>query len=90
MHLHYRHLLSIMNEQSSSFSPAFPPDALQILRLMKGNQQCADCLSVDYVRGPNGEELSVEPLFAAVAYGTLVCRNCALSHLRRDNATTVS
>jgi hypothetical protein len=90
MHLHYRHLQSSMNAQPSPFSPAFPPDALQIVRLMKGNQHCADCSSVDSVRGPNGEDLAVEPLFAAVAYGTLVCRKCALSHLERDDGATVS
>ena len=82
--LHNQYLQSSMKGQEMPLFPAFPPDCLQIVRLMNGNQVCADCGEVDIVKGPNGEIIQVEPLFAAVAYGTLVCRKCALSHLERD------
>jgi hypothetical protein len=89
-HLHYRYLRSCRHAEPSPLSPAFPPDALQIVRLMMGNQQCADCMLSDYIRTPNGEDLEVEPLFAAVSYGTLLCRRCAVAHLQRDDRENVS
>ena len=82
--LHCQYLHSIVHHQVASLSPAFPPDALHIVRLLMGNQCCVDCGGVDYIKSENGEEVEVEPLFSDVAHGTLVCRKCALNHLERD------
>lgn len=82
--LHHQYLQSTMNHQVTLLSPAFPPNVLQTVRLLMGNQCCVDCGGVDYIKGDNGEEVQVEPLFSDVAHGTLVCRKCALSHLERD------
>lgn len=57
----------------------FPQDSLQVVRLMKGNSTCVDCQGYDEITG-----IMVEPMYASVTYGTLLCRKCAVAHVHRD------
>ena len=59
----------------------FPPDCLAIVRHMPGNDSCADCQGHDACMDTG---VLCEPLWTSVAYGTLLCKRCALGHLERD------
>ena len=81
--LHSDYVLSA-HQRRTPVVHGYPPDTLQIVRLMKGNQCCVDCGDSDIVTIPSGDQIQVEPLFAAVAFGTLLCKLCAFSHMERD------
>lgn len=59
--------------------PTFPPECLLIVRLIKGNNACADCQGFDEIGG-----IAVEPMYASTTHGTIICRSCAEEHRRRD------
>lgn len=52
---------------------SYPPDCLQILRLLDGNGACVDCGA--------GKE---PPMWASIANGTLLCDKCAFIHITRS------
>jgi hypothetical protein len=76
------HWTSKSNPDQMSFS--FPGDCLSILRLMKGNQRCVDCQEFDVFDG-----LSVEPMYASVTHGTLICGECATVHSKRKDLVSI-
>jgi len=59
----------------------FPPDCLQVVCLMKGNDKCLDC------------QASLDPedyMYACIAYGTLLCMECANIHRSNPNLKDAS
>jgi hypothetical protein len=71
------HMLFSINPHRGCHS--FPPDCLTIVRLQKGNKTCVDCQGYDDMSG-----IQVEPMYASITHGTLLCRECAAGHVQRD------
>jgi hypothetical protein len=71
------HMLFSINPHRGCHS--FPPDCLTIVRLQKGNNMCVDCQGYDDMSG-----IQVEPMYASITHGTLLCRECAAGHVQRD------
>ena len=57
----------------------FPTHCMEIIRTMNGNNVCVDCGGLDVLGG-----VKVEPLYASVAHGTLLCRTCSKLHVEHD------
>lgn len=73
-------LLALQERQAPRDRTTFPVDCLQIIRMMEGNNTCVDCGGFDVVQGQD-----VEPLFASVSHGTLMCGACARDHVEFDD-----
>jgi hypothetical protein len=74
----------ISQSRSDKFSQGFPGDCLNIVRLMKGNKRCVDCQEFDIFNG-----ISVEPMYASVSYGTLICGECVKVHTKRKKLVSL-
>lgn len=73
---------------------SFPaPDCLTIIRLMRGNNTCVDCQGYDEIDGSSsgsgGSTVQVEPMYASITHGTLLCRHCAAGHVKRDERVSI-
>jgi len=62
-------------QQQNPTYHSFPPACLRLLQSIEGNQRCVDCGNVD-------------PQWAAVSYGALLCLHCSGHH--RSLGVTVS
>jgi Putative GTPase activating protein for Arf len=70
----------VSQSSSEQLLLSFPGDCLNIVRLMKGNKRCVDCQEFDVIDG-----ISVEPMYASVSHGTLICGECAKVHSKRKD-----
>ena len=57
---------------------SFPEQSLRIVKLLLGNDACCDCGQDD-----------CERIWASVSHGTLLCIQCALRHITKDEVSNI-